>query len=320
MNAGLRYDYGMRDIDEYSEPNFATPESEDSVMRNPAIYQEFNDFSAALGCSYYPNIFFNTKLNIGTSFRMPTPTELSSNGVHHGTFRYELGDPSLDSERGVQVDLNVTYQRDRLYLLLTPFISYFDQYIYLKPISYFAPTDPDDPIFADFPLKPYSPVGSQIYQYTQHDALFTGFEFDVDYEFVRNWHFRSAAEYVWNKNLETRLPLPFTPPFSIYGELEYGKSTSNPSVPYYFASANYHFYAAQNRVDRNESPTPGYDLVTLAAGFDFKIQNQIAQFRLSINNLFNVAYMNHLSRYRLLNLPEQGRNIVVSLKIPFLII
>jgi iron complex outermembrane receptor protein len=27
--------------------------------------------------------------------------------------------------------------------------------------------------------------------------------------------------------------------------------------------------------------------------------------------------MNHLSRYRLLNLPEQGRNVIVSLRLPF---
>ena len=161
------------------------------------------------------------------------------------------------------------------------------------------------------------PAGGQVYQYTQHNAVFTGLEFNFEYEFIKNWHFRTASEYVWNKNLETYLPLPFTPPFSIYGELEYGNNIHNSRVSYYYANINYHYFADQNRVDRNEQPTPGYDLVTLSAGFDYKIKNQIAKVRLSIHNLFDSTYMNHLSRYRLFNLPEQGRNIVLSLKMPF---
>jgi iron complex outermembrane receptor protein len=144
-----------------------------------------------------------------------------------------------------------------------------------------------------------------------------GFEFSLEYELVTDLQFRTATEYVWNKNLETSLPLPFTPPFSVFGELEYGKSITGSTASYYFVSANYHFYADQNRVDRNELPTAGYSLVSLSAGFDFKIKNQNAQFRLSVNNVFDKAYMNHLSRYRLLNLPEQGRNVIVSLRLPF---
>ena len=144
-----------------------------------------------------------------------------------------------------------------------------------------------------------------------------GLEFSFEYETVNNLQLKTATEYVWNKNLDTKLPLPFTPPFSIFGELEYGKDIQEHFLKYYFVSVNYHFFADQNRVDRNEQPTPGYDLVTLGAGIDVKIQNQTARLRLSVNNLFNVSYMNHLSRYRLLNLPEQGRNIVLSLNIPF---
>jgi iron complex outermembrane receptor protein len=301
VNAGLRYDYGIRDIDEHIEPDYTTPENEDSVMRNPAINRQYNDFSAALGFSYYPNIKFNAKLNLGTSFRMPTPAELSSNGVHHGTFRHERGDPNLDSERGIQGDLNLTYQKKEMYFLFTPFIGYYDKYIYLAP----------EPEFSDLP------AGGQLYQYTQHDALFTGFEFDFEYEILPDLTAKITSEYVWNLNLETQLPLPFTPPFSIMGELEYGIRTHSSTITYYFMGAGYHYFADQNRVDRNELPTPGYSLVELSGGFDFKTGNQIAHFRISVNNLFNKAYMNHLSRYRLLNLPEQGRNIIVSLRLPF---
>lgn len=317
MNLALRYDFGLREADNFEQLYYSSPEDAEVVVRNPAIYREFHGISAAFGISYYPSVDFNAKLNLGTGYRMPAPNELFSNGLHHGSFRFELGDPTLNGERGYYGDLNLTYQKNKLYILLTPFVNYLNDYIYLKPSSDFAPTQPDDPRFIDYPLYPLSPFSTQIYEYTQHDALFTGFEFDIEYEILPGLKARVASEYVWNLNLETQLPLPFTPPFSILGEVEYGKKINNSSISYYYVTAGYHSYADQNRVDRNESATPGYSLVDLSGGFDFQIGNQTAQFRLSVNNLFNKAYMNHLSRYRLLNLPEQGRNIVLSLKIPF---
>lgn len=301
MNAGIRYDYGVRNITEHIEPDYTTIEEGDSILRNPEIYRVFHDVSGALGFSYYPSLNFNTKLNIGTSFRMPTPAELSSNGVHHGTFRHEMGDPNLDSERGVQADLNFAYQKNNNSIILTPFLGYFHNYIYLAP----------QPKFSTLP------AGGQLYQYTQHDALFMGLEFSLDVQIVKNLVVSTAMEYVWNQNLDTYLPLPFTPPFSVFGELAYSRNVSNSNVRYWFASVNYHYYAAQDRVDRNELPTPGYGLLSLAAGADVMIKTQRLQFRFSANNLLDIAYMNHLSRYRLLNLPEQGRNLVLSLKIPF---
>src|SRR5690606_38538988 len=153
-----------------------------------------------------------------------------------------------------------------------------------------------------------------------NDALFTGLEFNIEYELNRKWFFRSASEYVWNKNLDTRLPLPFTPPFSVYGEVEYQKHLDTKTVSQLSVLVNFHHYAAQNRTDRNENSTPGYQLLAASIGANFRLMQQQVEFRVSGNNLLNTKYMNHLSRYRLLNLPEQGRNIVLSLKVPFRII
>ncbi|MDZ7608213.1 MAG: TonB-dependent receptor [Cyclobacteriaceae bacterium] len=300
MNAGVRYDYGMRDIDEYSEPDYTTTDQQDSILRNPPIFRTFNDVSAALGFSYYPSIHFNAKFNLGTSFRMPTAAELSSNGVHHGTFRHEKGDPSLQSERGLQTDLNLTWQKKNLYFLITPFFAYFDKYIYLAPQSYFSDL----------------PAGGQVYQYTQNDAVFTGLEAEYDWDFWNFFGFHTAAEYVWNLNLDTNLPLPFTPPFSWLAELEYTCIVNQGLIARYNISAEYQFFAAQNRVDRNEHATPGYNLVGLTTSTDIRLGKKNLRLSLSAINLLNTKYMNHLSRYRILNLPEQGRNIIVSLNVP----
>jgi iron complex outermembrane receptor protein len=301
LSSGLRYDYGVRDIKAHFEPDYTTPVEGDSTLRNPAIKRDFHDLSAAIGISYYPSVRFNTKLNIGSSFRMPTPAELASNGVHHGTFRHERGDSSLDSERGIQGDINFTYQDKKFNVLVTPFAGYFHNYIYLAPQAEFSPL----------------PGGGLLYQYTQHDAVFTGFESTAEYTFAEHWKFETGVEYVWNKNLDTRLPLPFTPPFSVFGRLHYRRNLNRRFAEYLDVSLQYHLYAAQKRVDRNEAPTDGYGLTNLSTSLHIPVGGHTVQVLASVVNVFDVYYMNHLSRYRLLNLPEQGRNFMLSLKVPF---
>lgn len=87
--------------------------------------------------------------------------------------------------------------------------------------------------------------------------------------------------------------------------------------------ANSYFYleyrqvAAQNRVDRNERSTGGYGLFQAGLGWEISLGSRPWKFQISGQNLLDTYYFNHLSRYRLLNLPEQGRNINFNLKIPF---
>ena len=298
-SGGIRFDYGRRIIEAHTEPDYSTPEPADSVTRNGRIDRKFQNFSTAIGLSYYPNPAFNAKLNLGSSFRMPTAPELSANGIHHGTFRHEKGDSTLQSERGFQADLNLTFARRKLFVLLTPFASYFDRYIYLGP----------EPRFSDLP------AGGQLYQYKQNNAFFSGVEIETEYELVPGLNLGASIEYVRNVNLDTGLPLPFTPPFSAFGEIEYkpGLLKEGGRLSNLFLGFNLQYTSAQNRVDRNEMPTPEYLLAGLNSGVTFHAGKQSIELLLSCVNLGNTAYMNHLSRYRLLNLPEQGRNWIVSL-------
>ena len=301
VNGGLRFDYGLRDIKQYEEPVYA-----DSVTiigydaRNENIVRRYSNFSGAMGLSFYPNQHFNAKLNLGSSFRMPSAPELSSNGIHHGTFRHELGDSTLTTERGWQIDLNLIYQNQDLHIDVSPFYNYLRQYIYLGPTSQFSSL----------------PEGGQIYRYSQDNAIFTGFESSIVYDGWKDWHVKSAVEYVYNRNLTTGLALPFTPPLSILGEVEYTLPPSKGIFTNVYFNLFIQHFAAQNQVDRNEKTTPGYTLLNFSSGFDFMVGSQKVSVLCSVQNLADVKYLNHLSRYRLLNLPEQGRNINITLKIP----
>lgn len=71
---------------------------------------------------------------------------------------------------------------------------------------------------------------------------------------------------------------------------------------------------AQNRVERNEWASPGYQVVHFSAGFSvYRKQQEFLQVSFQCRNATNALYFNHLSRYRLLNLPEPGRNFIVQL-------
>ena len=83
-----------------------------------------------------------------------------------------------------------------------------------------------------------------------------------------------------------------------------------------FFSIENRWIDSQFRLDRNELATPSYSILHFRMGTNFNLGNKkdILHLYFQINNLFNTSYFSHLSRYRLLNIPEPGRNVTVTLK------
>ncbi|PIB37488.1 hypothetical protein BFP72_08980 [Reichenbachiella sp. 5M10] len=308
MTGGVRLDYANRNIDAYEQPIY--DQNQDVVRyyeRNPDVSKWFLNYSAALGVSYYPTSSFNTKLNLGTSYKVPTATEMSINGIHHGTFRHELGDAELITERGFQADVSLSYQQTNLSLVVTPYASFFKDYIYLAPSALFSNNLDPDAFYES----------TQVYQYQQNDVFYAGTEVSVEYHPIQALHWKVALEYIYNYNLDTYLPLPLTPPPSLFSDLEYEFALRGACVKTLEFGFNGKWVLDQNRVDRNERATEGY--FVLGANVNTQIAWGTTQLRVffSVNNLLDQEYFNHLSRYRLLNLPEQGRNFSVSVHVPF---
>jgi len=65
-----------------------------------------------VGISYEPADFLTLKANLARGFRAPSLAELTSNGAHEGTNRYEYGDRDLRSETSLQFDggFDVNYE------------------------------------------------------------------------------------------------------------------------------------------------------------------------------------------------------------------
>ncbi|WP_246535277.1 TonB-dependent receptor [Litoribacter ruber] len=301
LNAGIRVDGAVHDIQEHLQPIYRRQEATGEFdQRNPDINRSMYNASGGTGLSWIINDSNNLKVNLGTSYRIPTAIELASNGVHHGNFRHEIGNADLESERSYQIDLNYTYRKKNFYVGISPYFSFYDNFIYLAPTGLFSPL----------------PASSMMWEYRQNDSYFLGAELKTEFAILPSLRISTALEYVYNQNLDTGLPLPLTPPFSALTRLEYSLGNIGRRIENFYVFGEVRNVATQDRVDRNERITEGYTLFESGIGMDFRFGNQLVKLNVSGQNLTDAYYFNHLSRYRLLNLPEQGRNINFSIKVP----
>jgi iron complex outermembrane receptor protein len=303
FSGGLRYDYGKIDVaafrDVYLETYLRERAYADEMIeaykwRSARVNRHFGDVSGSLGFGWEPGNGHLLKVHLGRSFRLPGAHELASNGVHHGTFRHEQGDASLASERGWQLDVSYTLERKPFSLSASPFVSWFDHYIYLKPTG-------------EWSVLPHA---GQIYRYTGSKALFAGTEVEFSAAFPYHLTYLFAGEYVYTHNPNEHTPLSFSPPASMRNRLEWRAKTLGFHM-------ELHSIATQNRVARNEDITHGATLLHVGAMIGIPMKGTDVEVLFSLRNVWNTSYYNHLSFYRKVEIPEPGRNFQLLIKIPF---
>jgi iron complex outermembrane receptor protein len=304
---GIRTDISRQLSDAYTD-RYLTDSGFVDRQRAPALIRNYLSATASAGLSWRDQQGSAFNVHLGNSFRLPGLPELGSNGVHHGSFRHEQGDSSLRPEQGWQLDVGGERRMGRFICKGSGFFNYFSQYIYLRPTGYFS----------------FLPEGSQIFRYTQGRVLHSGGEIQFDYRIDQANTFSAVGEYVWIQNISTGVPLPWNQPSSLWlswkRNIRRSDAISDHTTPASTAYFNIDWIlvAAQNRTDRNEDPTPGYNLLQLQAGWQHSLGGQrMLLLRLQAHNLLNRTYFNHLSRYRLIQLPEPGRNLQLILTLQF---
>ena len=304
VSGGMRYDYGYIHISSHEDAYLADylrkqgydeEQVEHYKWNSHAVKKKFGDYSFSLGLVWTPSERHMVKANVGRSFRLPGANELAANGVHHGTFRHEQGDTNLKSEQGWQMDASYNLRYNGFSISVSPFVSWFSNYIFLRPTG-------------EWSVLPHA---GQIYRYTGAEALFAGTEATIDIHFLRSFNYRISGEYVYTYNCDEHIPLSFSPPFSMRNTLTWQRK----QVMLY---AEWQSIARQNRVDRNEDRTPGVNLFHLGGSLNISIRgNQAIEITLTARNIFNTRYYNHLSFYRKVEIPEPGRNFQILIKVPF---
>lgn len=303
LSGGLRYDYGKVKIsafeDEYLNAFLQNQGYDDELKekyrwRSYAVNRSFGDLSGSFGLVWNISKEHLIKANIGHSFRLPGANELAANGVHHGTFRHEQGDSSLNSEKGWQLDASYSFQNENINFSISPFISWFGNYIYLQPTG-------------EWSILPHA---GQIYRYTGAEVLFAGGEATFTVDISQNVNYSFTGEYTYTSNKDERTPLSFSPPASMRNTLTWKKDKLQLYGELYSI-------ASQNRVAKNEATTSGTNLINLGGSLTVKLGRGDLYINLSLRNLLNKKYYNHLSFYRKVEIPEPGRNIQLLITIPF---
>lgn len=302
LTYGLRLDYQAWDIYRSRYDFFYRYEYMGEVERNPDFNRRFFNYSASAGLVRHLSKHEEVRLNLARTFRSPNISELASNGVHHGTFRYEMGNADIKAETGLQSDLGYHREGRRSHGSVQTFFNHFGNYIYLQPSGRFASIDFEGERF------PY-PEPGQIFEYRQAPVFHWGGEAEWHFRWNSwlNWH--SNAEYSWIQQSNNGAVLPFIPPASIKNHLEanfYLRALDSSKVR---LEIGYLYYAARKRMAINEPEVPAAHLLeaSLEISHEFRFGN--ISCGLSGNNLLNSLYYNNMSRYRWINLPEAGRNL-----------
>ena len=333
LSGGLRFD--NRHLHSYAL-------SEEGEERFADFTRNFNALTGSLGAVWHTNRHLNIRANVARGFRAPNLSELGSNGVHHGTLRYEIGNPDLKAEHSWQGDLGFDYSSRYVSAELALFINRIDNYIFAEALANNA-------------LDGLSVEASdyRYFHYTQGDALLKGFEAGIDVHPLHQLHIGATYSMVdarqLNQPLETRY-LPLTPAPRLTGEVKWefthngdhhsnaphhsGESEHHHRLDHIFDNAfvavgveHYfrqdHYYMA----DGTETATPAYTLLNLSAGTDILLPNgrKLCEFYLIADNLLDCAYQSHLSRLKYADVNNRtgrhgifnpGRNITIKLIFP----
>lgn len=285
LQAGLRYDLRQIESQEHGtsgdEGHFA------------ATDRSFSSVNASLG--YKTDLTANLilRLNVASGFRSPNLAELTSNGVHEGTNRYEIGNAKLDREQNIQTDLNLEYGGTHFEFFASAFYNHIDNYIYAAPTGETL----DEHL---------------VFEYTQSDAKLYGGEIGVHlHPHPLDWlHIESSFETVKGERRDNR-SLPWIPANrwnnTVRTEFKSGKWLTEG-----YARLSVSTTFDQKKVGEFETQTGGYTIIN--AGFGAKIKWGKAAFDASASaaNLFDRTYVSHLSRLKSDGIPNMGRNIILS--------
>ncbi|MDE3125184.1 MAG: TonB-dependent receptor [Bacteroidota bacterium] len=264
-----------------------------------AYKHNFSGFSGSIGATYNFSEKFSVKVNLARGYRAPNIAELSANGVHPGTNIYQIGSDQLKPEFSLQQDVGFVFSSKYAVIQLSVFNNTIDNYIYNQKL---LGANGQDSV-----LVP----GNQIFKFVATKANLWGGEFSVDLHPIKPLHFENSVSVVnaINKGnsgiavADSEKYLPFIPPVHGTSELRYNFNLPKSGIKNAFVKVQLEYYASQNNVFSaygTETPTPGYSLFN--AGFGGSITNKKGDILFNVyvmgNNLFNLAYWDHLSRLK----------------------
>ena len=335
---GIRVDHRSETGDDlYIANNPTTGFFQQAPASDPAAVHQFNAFhlnfqgiSGSAGATYAITDQLSLKGNIARGYRTPNITEIASNGLDPGAHIYYVGNLDFKPEFSLEEDLGLLGNLNDFQLGITLFNNYIQNYIY-----------EDQEVDAQGNPVVIIP-GNRTFQYHQTNARLDGLNATLNYrpEDWKAFHFDNSFSLVYGNNLSPKFYnkgvqgeyLPFIPPPRWLSTVSYSINTGRQTIPSFTLKADNDLNLAQNRylgLYKTETPTAAYDLVDLSANGDINYSKKHSlQWVIAVNNFFNDAYQNHLSRLQYFEyyqssptghygIYDMGRNIAFKIIVPF---
>lgn len=276
---GLRWEHQESDID-------------DPDLRD----RDFDGVSGSAGLVWLPGETWSLAGSVSRTSRLPTAEELYSDGPHVATNAFEIGDPNLEVETGVGVDVALRKREGRVTGELSLFWNDIADYIYDRETG---DVDPDE--------------GLPIFQFTQDDARFQGLEAELHVELLHtephHLDFEIRGDYVSAELTGRNEELPRIPPLRYAVGLRYqGKAL--------WSHVEVQRVEEQDQVAPNETATPGYTWLNAAVGYRIVAKRLVHDLVLRGVNLTDELSRNHLSRFKDA-VPLTGIDVSLSYRLTF---
>lgn len=283
------------------------------------IVKAFGGVSGSAGITYKIMKSHYLKLNISKGYRAPNAAELSSDGVHEGALRYEIGNANLKAESSFQTDLQVQLNWQHFSVSTSVFQNSIDNFIYITKL---LASNGSDSLIGSMP----------VFEFRGQSALLRGFELQYDYHpHPLDWlHIGQSLSYVHahfiGEKDRKKYYLPSIPPMRLNSNVEVELKTLGNYLSSVELGVNYMYVWQQQLVYSaygTESSTASYGLLNAQISSDIKTKIfESLNVVVSGNNLLDVAYQDHLSRlkYAPMNVSNgypgvwnMGRNISLKL-------
>lgn len=263
----------------------------------PNFSKSFLGINYSAGGTYVANNS-TFRANISSGFRAPNTTELLANGEHEGSGQYLIGNENLESENANQLDIEYSYANNHFKFSINPFVNLINNYIYLNPTE----REIDNvPVFEYQQTGAFLYGGEMGFHYHPHQIHFLHISSNLSTVFAEDNN-GEALPLIPQTRINTTIRVDFNQ-----------KSKFRVNNVYYQNIYNFN----QDRVSIFETETPAYGLSNIGTEFSIDSKSFPIDINLGVKNLFNKSYIDHLSRFKELGIPNQGINFYASIKFNF---
>lgn len=226
-------------------------------------------------------------------WRAPWVNELYSQGVHHGSAAFELGNKFLNKEVSYRAEAEWQYEHRNLKMYVSPYINYYADFINLTPMS-----APVLTIRGAFPG----------YEYLQDDALFAGADVNLKWIIGQHWQWNSRFSYIYAGYTGSGRYPAFIPPARMTHDLAWNTGRFHIRLKGEYVFRQKYFNPGSDLLP----PPSAYFLADAEAGIRDPRASDRYDVMVGVNNAFNRRYRSYLDRFRYFS-DMPGRNIYIRL-------